>query len=400
MTFGHERAILPLTRRVVDLENLAHNIRELKRLSQAPRFMAVVKADAYGHGAVPVAQKALEAGADWLAVARVSEAVELRSAGISAPILLFGDVREEHVDFLADHEIRITLTDLEVSRHLAGLAHRMGKCLTAHVKVDTGMGRLGLYRWPTGDSYTDVATSYTDVAAVSGIIRDMGQMEGLRVEGLYTHFANADTRNKAHAEAQLRVFRSIIQNLESMDARPEIIHAANSAATMELPESHFDMVRPGIALYGLMPSDEMDTAGITLRPVMSIESEIIQIKSVPAGFKVSYGSTHVTSASTRIATVPIGYADGYNRRLSSKGIMLVHGERVPVVGRVCMDFTMIDVGHIDGVRIGDAVTIMGVQGNSAVSADEIARLTGTINYEVVAALTQRMPLHYIWDVKI
>ena len=388
MTSYPGKTLLPLSRRVVDLSKLAHNIRALKRVSRAPRFMAVVKADAYGHGVLPVARQALATGVDWLAVARVSEAVELRSAGLCVPVLLFGDVSEDHLDFLAKEEIRITLTDLEQARYLAGRAKEMGLCLKAHVKVDTGMGRLGLYRQPEGDPYTDVG-------AVSAMIREIRRMEGLHLEGMYTHFANADIRDKRHAGEQLAVFQSIEQHLLASGDRPDILHAANSAATMELPEAHFDMVRPGIALYGLTPSDEVDTGDIILKPVMSIESEIIQVKSVPAGFRVSYGSTHVTPTPTRIATVPAGYADGYSRLLSSKGAMLVHGQRAPVLGRVCMDFTMIDVGRIDGVKVKDRVTLMGCQDEACISADEIAQQTGTINYEVVAALTRRMPLHYI-----
>ncbi|MCG8615433.1 MAG: alanine racemase, partial [Desulfobacterales bacterium] len=211
----------------------------------------------------------------------------------------------------------------------------------------------------------------------------------------YTHMAKSDEADKTFARNQIRRFKETTDELTRMGARPEILHAANSAGVMELPESHFDMVRPGIALYGLWPSGDMDRNRMSLAPAMTIRSRIIQVKQVPKGFGVSYGITHVTSDPTAIATVPIGYADGYSRRLSNRGTMLVRGQIAPVLGRVCMDFTMIDVGHIKGAAPGDEVVVMGRQGENRISAGHIAGLTRTINYEVTAGLTSRMPYTHI-----
>ncbi|WDP87546.1 MAG: alanine racemase [Desulfobacter sp.] len=377
-----------LTRVKVDLGILGQNIRALKGLT-APgtKFMAVVKANAYGHGAVPVARTALANKADFLAVARISEAVELRKVRITAPILLFGEIMPNQVSYLAEHDIRATITDLATAKALGAEAVRGKKPLKIHIKVDTGMGRLGLIQGQPG---LDIPTP--------GLVEDIfaiGAIKGLAVEGMYTHLARADEKDKTHAMAQVRGFSRLIDLLAEKNSRPEIIHAANSAALIDLAESHFDMVRPGIAIYGLWPSDAVDQTRISLAPAMSIESRIIQIKSVPKGFGVSYGSTHVTPSPTRIATVPIGYADGYSRLLSNRGHMLVQGQKAPVIGRVCMDFTLIDIGHIPGAVVGEKVIIMGVQDKNAVLAEDIAKIMGTINYEVTAGLTARMPLSHL-----
>jgi len=347
--------LVPKTTVWVDLSRVAHNIRELKSLCPGTtRLMAVVKANAYGHGAVETAKKTLTGGADYLGVARVSEAVEIRRAGIGAPILLFGDVDEDHLEYLADNDIRVTISTGQDAERLSKRALETGMTIKAHIKVDTGMGRLGVFI----NSHPTAAPT-TDVELTSDNIRDILEFKGIHVEGVYTHFANADAGNKQHALGQLKVFKDILSKLEQKGFKPEICHAANSAAIIAMPQAHFDMVRTGIAMYGLWPSDEVDKTKVNLKPAMSIVSKIIQLKSVSAGFKISYGSTHTTSDPTLIATVPIGYADGYSRLLSSKGSMLVRGKKAPIVGRVCMDFTMIDVGKIADVTLGDEVVIMG-----------------------------------------
>lgn len=385
-----EPHLLPRTRVEVDHGALAQNISSLGRLlSEKTRIMAVVKADAYGHGAVAVARTAVDSGAAFLAVARISEAVELRNAGISAPVLLFGEALPNQAVYLSTNDIRATVTGLESAKALSERMISEGLTLKVHIKMDTGMGRLGMVH----DSLAPEACG-TQVSAVEKI-RRIQAMAGLEVEGLYTHLAKADEADKTHAREQLRRFRQTADELARNGARPKLLHAANSAGVIDLPESHFDMVRPGIALYGLWPSAEVSTARIRLSPVMTIRSRIIQLKQVPKGFGVSYGITHVTPAPTRIATVPIGYADGYSRSLSSRGEMLVRGQAAPVIGRVCMDFTMINVGHIPGVCPEDEVVIMGRQGDREISAGHIARLTNTINYEVTAGLTGRMPCRHI-----
>lgn len=382
---------LPKTYVQVDLSLLSHNIRALRNASSASACMAVVKANAYGHGAVPAAKQALACGVEWLGVARVSEAYELRSANIDAPILLFGDVDDAYLEYLSLNDIRITVSTEEDALRISQKAVKLGLTLKAHIKIDTGMGRLGLYfQSPQAD-----ASSHTDIGQVTEIVLRIAALDGIDVEGMYTHFANADTRDKTHANQQLALFKALVTALRDNGFSPAICHAANSAATIDMPQAHLDMIRPGISLYGLWPSDEVDKTRVKLKPVMSIISKIIQLKKVPAGYKISYGSTYSTNCDTLIATVPIGYADGYSRLLSSRGAMLVRGMRAPIVGRVCMDLTMIDVSGIKDVVLGDEVVIMGCQNGNCISADEMARLTGTINYEIVSSLTRRMPLKYI-----
>ena len=377
------QALSPLSRRHVDLDSLAGNIRALKALTRpGTSFMAVVKADAYGHGAVEVARTVLGAGADHLAVARISEALALRNAGIDAPILLFGEVLPDQVAWMAANGIRASIGTLETAERMAKQARDLNAPLKIHIKVDTGMGRLGLV---IGGPDGDIPGTAETIAQISGL-------EGIEIEGMYTHLARADETDLDHAKNQVRRFAELIALLEEKGCRPQLCHAANSAGLIALPESHFDMVRPGIAMYGMWPSGEVDQTGLTLTPVMSIRAKVIHIKNVPEKFAVSYGGTHVTSCPTTVATVPVGYADGYNRLLSGRGVMLVKGQKAPVIGRVCMDFTMIDVGHIQGVAEGDEVVLMGTQADTAFTADDIAKLTGTINYEVTAGLTSRMPL--------
>jgi alanine racemase len=386
--------VAPLTWAEVDLDALAHNYRELRRVT-APSavMMAVVKADGYGHGAPQVARVALENGAELLAVARMGEAVQLREAGILAPILLFGHSLPSYVDILASKDIRAALNSLEGARSISAEAVRRKTSVKAHIKIDTGMGRLGLLADEIAiqkDSGEQFKRAIDDVLAITAL-------PGIEVEGIFTHFANADSRDKGHATTQLSYFTKMLEKLETHAFRVRYRHAANSAAIIEMPGSHLDLVRPGIAQYGLWPSGEVDRQRIDLKPVMSIKSKVIHVKDVGADFAVSYGSTHVTPYPTRIATIPVGYADGYDRILSSNGHMLVKGVRAPIIGRVCMDLTMIDVGHVPDVCLEDDVVILGSQGDETISADEIAERVGTINYEIVSSLTSRVPKVYIGE---
>jgi alanine racemase len=369
---------VPATRIEVDLDAVAKNTRVLKQAC-APQIslMAVVKANAYGHGAVHVARTVLSHGAKWLGVARMAEAVQLRNAGIKAPVLLFGHALPNQAVAAAGHDIRITLTSLDAAKAINAAARAAGTPVTAHIKLDTGMGRLGLCPG------LDMDQTLADLKTVM-------HLDHLDVEGLYTHFANADAMDKTYARQQLALFSAVLDRLDDGNLLPRIVHAANSAAILTLPESHFTLVRPGIALYGLCPGPGVDCTKLT--PAMSIISQISQVKQVPKGFGVSYGSTYVTDRPTVIATVPVGYADGYPRRLSNIAHMLVRGQRAKVTGRVCMDFTMIDVGHIPDAAPGDEVVVLGAQEGQTISADELAELTGTINYEITAGLTSRLPL--------
>jgi len=381
-----------LTWAEIDLGALAHNYRELRRVTRSSAtMMAVVKADGYGHGAPQVAGVALENGAEFLAVARLNEAIMLREAGISAPILLFGHSLPDYVGILDSQNIWAALNTLESAHCISAEAVRRKTTIKAHIKVDTGMGRLGLMT----DEIAVQSTSREQFDRAIKDIKAISALPGIKVEGIFTHFANADSRDKDHALIQLSRFKKILEDLKKHAFQVKYRHAANSAAIIELPESHLDMVRPGIAQYGLWPSEEVDKQRIDLKPVMSLKSRVIQVKEVGSGFAVSYGSTYVTPGPTRIATIPIGYADGYDRILSSSGHMLVRGVRAPIIGRVCMDLTMIDVGHVPDVRLEDEVVVLGSQGNETISADEIAKRIGTINYEIVSSLTSRVPKVYV-----
>jgi len=381
-----------LTWAEIDLKALAHNYHELRRVT-APGagMMAVVKADGYGHGAVPVAQVALASGATFLAVARFDEALRLREAGITAPILLFGYSLPEYVGDMAANDIRASVGSLASARRLSGKALSIGKRLKVHVKIDTGMGRLGLLSVPMpGNPAQDEGPPDTVLEVLT-----VASLPGLEMEGIFTHFANADAADKTHAREQFARFTGLLRALEKAGLEIRFRHAANSAAVIEMPETHLDLVRPGISQYGLWPSDQVDRTRIAIKPVMTLKSRVIQVKSVGSGFAVSYGSTYRTPRPTRIATVPVGYADGFHRMLSSKGHMLVRGCRAPIIGRVCMDLTMVDVGAIPGVEPEDEVVILGRQGDETISADEIASLAGTINYEVVSSITSRVRRMYI-----
>ena len=379
----------PQSRVQVDLSSFGQNIRTLKRLIPTDtRFCAVVKANAYGHGGIQCAKTALENGSRFLAVARISEAVAMRDAGITAPILLLGEALPEQVSFLATHDIRASVADIQTAKALSAAAQALNTTLKIHIKLDTGMGRLGFLHPGVVPQKSGEAPGIRQAGDIAGL-------KGLGVEGVYTHFAKADVIDKTHAKGQLTRFNEMVAMLADMGIHPEIRHAANSAAILELPQAHFDMVRPGVAMYGMTPSHEVDITRHGIAPVMSITAKVIYVKAVPGNFSVSYGCTHVTAAPTVIATVPIGYADGYSRLLSNRGQMLVKGQKAPIAGRVTMDFTMIDVGHIPGVNPGDDVTILGPQENERITADDIAGLTGTINYEVTTGLTGRMPVSYL-----
>ncbi len=386
------REFPPLMKAEMNLSALAHNYHELRRLaSPTAAMMAVVKADGYGHGAVQVSETALANGADWLAVARMNEVVQLREGGIEAPVLLFGYCFPEYVTYLAAHQTSASVASLESARLLSEEAGRSGSRLKVHIKVDTGMGRLGVVPdqlVAQGNSSEETNRAVQEVLAIS-------KLPYLEIEGIYTHFASADSSDKRYAHRQLDLFMDLLEKLKAHGFEVPLRHAANSAATIELPESHLDLVRPGIAQFGLWPSDDTDRQRIDLKPVMSLKSHVIQVKDVPAGFKISYGSTYETRGQARIATIPVGYADGYNRLLSSRGAMLVGGVKVPIVGRVCMDLTMIDASGVEGVKTGDEVVLLGQQGDRQISAEEIAGLVDTINYEIVTSITSRVEKYYI-----
>jgi alanine racemase len=380
-----------LVKAEIDLKAIAHNIKELRRITDPKaRLMAVVKANGYGHGAIEVAQCALQNGAAALGVARIEEGIQIRKAGIKVPILIFGYTHPELAADLLEYDLTQTVYRFASAQALSRAAAPLQKTIKIHLKVDTGMGRLGLlpHNFQPGNPVAINADAIEETLAIAGL-------NGLELQGIFTHFATADSADKSYADGQLNLFMNYLDRLRTAGLEPTVRHAANSAALIDMPHSHFEMVRPGIAIYGLYPSNEINKKHVVLKPAMSLKTQIIHLKQVPAGFKVSYGITHETRKATTIATVPIGYADGLNRLLSSRGQMLVHGKRVPIIGRVCMDFTMLDVGHIESVQMGDEVVIFGQQGNGSLTVDEMASLLNTINYEIVCSITARVPRVYL-----
>jgi len=381
----------PLVRACIDLAAIQSNIENLKQITNPnSEFMAVVKANAYGHGAVPVAEKALQSGADWLGVARFREAVELREAGIDAPILVFGYVHPARAEKAVELDLVVSVYDFEMARALSQKSVSLNKAVKVHLKVDTGMGRVGIIIGNMDQGFLDTRNRETCIREIEKI----HSLPGIDCTGIYTHFATADSKDRSHTDQQIKLFASLLKDLEKKGIKPGTCHAANSAGIIGFPDSHFDMVRAGISIYGLYPSSEVDPAKINLHPAMSLKSVITGIRKVPKGFFVSYGKTYETRKETKLASVPIGYADGFSRFFSSKGSMLVKGCRAHVAGRVCMDQTLIDVGHIPEIKTGDEVVIIGSQGRETMSADELANSINTINYEIVSALTSRVKRIY------
>ncbi len=388
----------PLVTAHIDLEAIGFNVSRLKKITDPQsQFMAVVKANAYGHGAVRVAQKSLESGAHWLGVARLDEAVILRKAGIDAPMLVFGYIHPSQAAMAKDLGLTITVFDLDMATALSTQASRFGSPLPVHLKVDTGMGRVGMIVDKCNlnrDVLNNELFNKKRGQKVLNNIERVARLPGIDLKGIYTHFAAADSRDTSYTHLQIKVFESLLSDLATLGIDFDIRHAANSAGIIEFPETHFDMVRAGISLYGLYPSNEVDKSKVTLVPAMRLTSIVSAVRDVPKDFCVSYGMTHMTKNNTRLASVPVGYADGYFRAFSSKGTMLVKGKRAPIVGRVCMDQTMIDVGHIDDVEPGDEVVLIGEQENEIISADELAAISETINYEIVSTLTSRVKRCY------
>jgi alanine racemase len=383
-----EKPFSELNRAEIDLTAIASNVTELRRITRPEaQLLVAVKANAYGHGIVEVAQQAIESGAGALGVARLPEAVMLRDSGIEGPILIFGYTPPDAVSTLIRLDLTQAIYSVDTAKEYAKRIGKTNKRLKVHLKVDSGMGRLGLL--PDSRRYLSPGVNLNGSAEKETL--QIAGLQQLDLEGVFTHFASSDSADKTYAEQQFATYLEFINRLKRAGLEIQIRHAANSGAIIDLPHTHLDMVRAGISLYGLYPSDEVDRTKITLRPAMSLKARIIHLKTVPAGSAISYGMTHITNKPTTIATIPIGYADGYNRRLTNRGIMLVKGVRAPIVGRVCMDLTMLDVGHISDVNLEDEVVIIGQQGNDCITADEIASLLGTINYEVTSAITARVP---------
>lgn len=361
----------------IDLDAIAFNVRSFKQhVGGAVEVIAVVKANAYGHGAVPVARTSLQAGAACLAVHRAIEGVELRQAGIDAPILLMGYTPPGGAEMVARWRLSPSVITIEFARALSAHASALGITVPVHVKVDTGMGRYGLM--PT---------------EVIGFLRALQDLPAIRVEGIFTHFATADSTDQTHLRAQLAVFNDVLAAVRTAGTAVPLIHAANSAATMRLPDAHFSAVRPGIALYGMDPSSEWKPV-FEIHPALALKSRVSRLRDLPPGTAVSYDRTFITRRPTRAALVPVGYGDGYHRALSNKGSVLIRGQRAPILGRVCMDQFVVDVTSIPAVRQDDEVVLIGQQGQAQIRAEQVAEWAGTINYEVTTALLPRVTRVY------
>lgn len=364
----------------INLGAIAHNTAELSRLCRpGAGLMAVVKANAYGHGMLEVSRIALGAGATWLGVARVDEGVSLRRAGFDCPVLVLGYTPDEALRDVVDYSLAQTVYSPGGAEELSRQAGLAGKRVAVHIKIDTGMGRLG---FRPGDNLVDE------------ILR-CARLPNLEPQGVFTHFAMADAADDTYTRYQFATFLEILDQLARRGLEFPVRHCANSAALIQHPETRLDLVRAGISLYGLPPSPEVNLAGVSLQPAMSLKARVAHIKPVEQGARISYGCTYAAPGPTVIVTVPAGYADGYSRLLSSRGSVLVQGQRAPIVGRVCMDQCMADVGHIAGVAPGDEVVLLGRQGGEEISADEIAGLMGTINYEVLCMVSYRVPRLYV-----
>lgn len=364
----------------IDLEAIGHNTAELSRLSQpGAALMAVVKANAYGHGMIEVARTALASGASWLGVARVEEGISLRQAGFDCPVLVFGHTPSGVLKSVLDYDLVQTVYSTAGGEELNRLAELSRKRVPVHFKVDTGMGRLGFP--PGGDMVREILAC--------------ARLAHLEPQGIYSHFATSDAADDSYSRSQFTTFTKLLAELAEHGLEFPIRHMANSAAIIRFPETHLDLVRAGISMYGLSPSPEVDCSRVKLVPAMSFKALVAQVKTARPGTKISYGCTHTVNRDTVIATIQAGYADGYDRLLSSRSEILLHGQRARVVGRVCMDQFMVDVGHIPGVVPGDEAVLLGRQGGAEVSADELASLLGTINYEVVCKVSYRVPRFFV-----
>ena len=362
----------------INLRALSHNLGVVrKKIAREQKILAVVKADAYGHGLIPVAQTLSKDGVHMLGITQIEEGCELRKAGISTPILLMTGFVEEQIEALFQYNLTPVLHHAQFLPHLQRFAQQKQKSMGVHLKVDSGMGRLGF-----------------SASEVIEVVEEINGFNGVELEGIMTHFAEAEAKDQAFMIEQTQLFQKFLGSIGKINPRLPIFHAANSAAIITYPPAHFQMVRPGIMLYGYLPPP-LGGGANDLLPVMSIKTKILQLKKVPAKTPISYGRTWKTRKESLIATLPIGYADGYPRLLSNRGSVLMGGKRVPIVGRICMDLLMVDVSEMIPPQLGDEVILLGEDGAERINADDIAKWAGTISYEVLCGVSQRIPRIYM-----
>lgn len=365
----------------IDLDAIAHNVLEIRRvIGEEVEMMGVVKADAYGHGVLEVVRTLLDNGVSQLAVSKLDEAIQIRKMGIRVPILIFGYTDPSRAEEIVINDVTQAVFSREMAQVLSKAAVKLCRSAKIHVKLDTGMTRVGFM---------------PDQGAIQSIL-ELGKLPGLMIEGLFTHFASADETERDYTMMQFERYMNVCSELVKLGVHIPLRHVCNSAGIMQYPQMHLDMVRPGIILYGLYPSQEVDREKISLKPAMTLKANVILVKDVEPDTCISYGRTFRTSRPSKIATISIGYADGYTRLLSNKGRMLVNGEYAPVVGRICMDQCMIDVTDLKHeVHAGDEAVIFGSQNGVCISVDEVAADIGTISYELVSIISKRIPRVYL-----
>ncbi len=370
---------------VISLDAVEQNFREMrKNIAEDTKMIAVVKADAYGHGAVPIAHLIEDHDYIWgFAAATAEEAVHLRQAGITKPILILGIVFDEYFPELVQYDIRPAVCEYDEAKKLSDEAVLQNKTVHIHIALDTGMTRIG---------YADIPESVEE-------IKKIAELPNLEIEGMFTHFARADEYDRSPAMVQLERDQDFSTRVEEAGVDIPLHHCSNSAGIIRVPEANLSIVRAGITIYGIYPSSEVERDIVKLAPVMELKSHITYVKDVPAGAAISYGGTYVADKKRRVATIPVGYADGYPRQLSNKGWVLIHGKKAPILGRVCMDQFMADVTEIDNVKKGDEVTLLGRDGDEFISIEEMGDLCGRFSYEFACDISPRVPRVYIKDGK-
>ena len=368
---------------VVSLDAIAHNFEEMKKnIADGTKIVAVIKADGYGHGAEAIAR--LIEGYEYIwgfAAATAEEAIQLKNAGVKKPVLILGIVFEEYFQELIQKEVRMTVCDYDMAKALSEEAVRQGRQVHIHIGLDTGMSRIG---------FADKPESVEEIKRIAAL-------SNIEIEGMFTHFARADETDKSPAEDQLKRYLAFVELLEKAGVQIPLKHCSNSAGIIRMPEANLNMVRAGITIYGIYPSAEVERDIVKLIPAMELKSHVAFVKDLPAGTAISYGGTFASETDLRVATIPVGYADGYPRTLSNKGWVLIHGQKAPILGRICMDQFMVDVTHIADVKHGDEVTLIGRDGDECIHIDELGDLSGRFSYEFACEISKRVPRVYIKD---
>ena len=368
---------------VVSLDAIAHNFEEMKKnIADGTKIVAVIKADGYGHGAEAIAR--LIEGYEYIwgfAAATAEEAIQLKDAGVKKPVLILGLVFEEYFQELIQKEVRMTVCDYDMAKALSEEAERQGRQVHIHIGLDTGMSRIG---------FADKPESVEEIKRIAAL-------SNIEIEGMFTHFARADETDKSPAEDQLKRYLAFAELLEKAGVQIPLKHCSNSAGIIRMPEANLNMVRAGITIYGIYPSAEVERDIVKLIPAMELKSHVSFVKDLPAGTAISYGGTFASETDLRVATIPVGYADGYPRTLSNKGWVLIHGQKAPILGRICMDQFMVDVTHIADVKHGDEVTLIGRDGDECIHIDELGDLSGRFSYEFACDISKRVPRVYIKD---